>query len=160
MGGWATPNEVDTNILKEELEIAVALCDCDLQDAGLSILPVGLSSELKEHVPEWARRQGSTFTSTSGASGTSTKNKYEIAIATSGEGASRTVNSTPADMKNNTNNYRDDTHHPAETTKNNSGGVTALELLALIVSKTIGDPLPGHRRAWMLVGIVLPFFVL
>lgn len=139
MAGWATPQEVDPRILWEELQIAMSLCDCDLRAPGaaLRVKPTGVIGELQRALPEWAF----SLQNRASAPTTSSPSQEHIGGSWTGGPSRRETGAEPQPPP--------PPHH--------DDYMSAFDMLALIVRRTIADPLPGHRRAFMLMGIVLPF---
>eukprot|EP00392_Amoebophrya_sp_AT5.2_P018714 g19322.t1 len=133
MGGWAAPNDVDPSILQSELAVSMRLCDCDLKSAEVRMKPVAVEKELQKR---W--RMNTVLAGEKSSSST-----YRVNVDHAGAG--RELAQTPHD------------HDSTALHKNTSSRPSAFDLLQMIVSRTIASPLPGKRRAFMLLGPVAVF---
>ncbi|GMH97899.1 hypothetical protein TrST_g4415 [Triparma strigata] len=104
MAGWASPTEVDSSVLTEEMNEAQARSGCVLSGALVKCRPAASAKELEGMKPAWA-----------------------------GDVTAEGTQPPPA------------------------GYLQADILLSLITDKTLAAPFPGHRRAMMIGGFLLPF---
>ncbi|CAD7959475.1 unnamed protein product [Amoebophrya sp. A120] len=154
LGGWATPNEFDKKIMLEEMQTAMALCDCDLNLAPLRVKPDAGAREIGKCLQKMLHQENGKELQQGAEVYSSQVHDFHDGPKPNAEDEAATNSNKDKPSADGGKRHSNGEH--AYATKL-TPPVTALDFLYLVTTQTIASPLPGHRRAFMLLGIVAVF---